>query len=297
MTNHKVLAVDDEEFNLDIITDYLTEAGYEVIQAVDGVDALEKLEQHKDISVIVLDRMMPRMDGMEVLSHLKSTPKWREIPVVMQTAAATSEQIVEGIKAGVYHYLAKPYTGGILTSIVESALNDISNRNDLKEEVHKHRLALGLMENASFRFRTIEEARNLAYFVANCFPDPETIVYGLNELMINAIEHGNLGITYTEKTKLVLAGGWIDEVRRRINLDENKDKFATLSYKNSGDAIMVTIKDMGNGFDWQKYMELTPDRATDPNGRGIATSRMLSFDNLEYIGKGNEVNFTVKNRR
>jgi hypothetical protein len=64
--------------------------------------------------------------------------------------------------------------------------------------------------------------------------------------------------------------------------------------KATKDAIVVHIIDEGNGFDWRKYLELSPDRITDPHGRGIATSRMMSFDSLEYLGVGNEVRCTVK---
>ena len=63
---------------------------------------------------------------------------------------------------------------------------------------------MGLLEKARFRFRTLEDARTLAFLIANCFPEPQVAVYGLNELLINAVEHGNLGITFAEKTKFVL---------------------------------------------------------------------------------------------
>lgn len=290
----KILAVDDEEFNLDIITDYLSEAGYEIIQAVDGVDAIEKLGQNQDVAVIVLDRMMPRMNGMEVVAKLKNDDRFSAIPIVMQTAAASSQQILEGVQSGVYHYLTKPYNGEMLTGIVGAAVRDAQNRKGLLDEIRKHKTALGLIESGRFRFRTLEEAKNLAYLIASCLPDPEIMVYGLNELMINAVEHGNLGITYAEKTRLVFEGKWHDEVERRLDLPENKNKFARLFMETMDGIINIKIVDEGAGFDWQKYIDISPDRATDPNGRGIATSKMMSFDNMEYIGNGNEVRFSVK---
>lgn len=105
----KILAVDDEEFNLMIIKAYLEEEGYDVILAADGLQGLEQLQKHPDIAVIVLDRMMPNMDGMTMLAKVKADPVWNEIPVIMQTAAASSQQVLEGIQAGVYYYLTKPY--------------------------------------------------------------------------------------------------------------------------------------------------------------------------------------------
>lgn len=285
----KILAVDDEEFNLDILTDFLTDAGFEVIGASDGEQAIAQLKKHPDVDIIVLDRMMPNMDGMAVLSELKNSEAWRDIPVIMQTAAASSQQVQEGIDAGVYYYLAKPYDESLLLSIVRSALRDLVSRNDMRDEVQKQRRTLGLMERGRFRFRTIEETNNLCYFIANCFPNPTQVVYGLNELMVNAVEHGNLGITYEEKSDLVQHGRWHAEVERRLQLPEFSSKFATLEYEAQERELIVTIKDMGKGFDWQNYIDFSPIRAMDPNGRGIAIAKVRSFPNLEYRGAGNEV--------
>lgn len=286
---HKILVVDDEEFNLDILTDYLTDGGYDVVVAEDGVKALEKLEQNSDVSVVILDRMMPNMDGMEVLKRIKNDERFHEVPVIMQTAAALSEQILQGVQAGVYYYLTKPYGEAVLLSIVKAALIDAKNKQYMKSEVLRHKRALGLMEHSRFRFRTLEETKNLAYFIANCFPDPQKVVYGISELLINAVEHGNLGITYTEKSHLISSGTWQDEVNRRLILPENSNKFARLSFELRPNNIELTIKDQGNGFDWEKYLEIASNRSTDPNGRGIAMARMISFNNIEYIGCGNEV--------
>ncbi len=285
----KILTVDDEQFNLDILKRYMTRAGYEVILAEDGLLALRMLEEHPDIDVIVLDRMMPNMDGMEFLHRIKSNPEFQNIPVIMQTAAAASGQVLQGINAGVYYYLTKPYDDVLLLAIVKAALREAHAKKEMKEEVRSQRRMLGLMEESVFCFRTLEEAKTLAYYIANCFPEPEKVVFGLNELLINAVEHGNLGITYAEKTKLVLSGGWMEEVERRLAASEYRDKAGRLTFRATKDAIEVNIKDRGKGFDWNKYVELSPDRATDPHGRGIAATRLMSFDRMEYLGAGNEV--------
>jgi len=285
----KILAVDDEEFNLDIIKRHMVRAGYEVILAEDGLVALERLEENPDTAAIVLDRMMPGMDGMEFLGRIKANPKFQDIPVIMQTAAAGSEQVLQGIQAGVYYYLTKPYDDVLLLAILEAALRDARHKKEMKEQVRRQRRMLGLMEESIFRFRTLEDAKTLAFYIANCFPEPEKVVFGLNELLINAVEHGNLGITYTEKTKLVLSGTWGQEVERRLAAPEYKDKNGRLTFKATKEEIAVIIKDQGQGFDWSNYFELSPARATDPHGRGIVASRLMSFDSMEYLGVGNEV--------
>jgi len=292
-TKAKILAVDDEEFNIDILEDYLTDAGYDVVTAENGRIAVEKLAQHPDVALILLDRMMPEMNGMEVMAYLKADARYKDIPVIMQTAAASSQQVMEGIQAGIYYYLTKPYEEEIMLSIVKAALDDARSKNELVEQVRTHRPVLGLLEHAVFTFRTLEEARNLAYFLSACFPKPDMAVYGLNELLTNAVEHGNLGITYDEKTELVRAGTLNDEIERRLLLPENLNKQGKLQFEADSNAIRVRISDEGNGFDWKDYMDVEPYRATDPNGRGIAISRMMSFSSLDYIGKGNEVVATV----
>jgi DNA-binding response OmpR family regulator len=294
----KILSVDDDALNRDILMEYLSDGGYEVIEADDGDMALQLLKEVNGIDAIVLDRMMPRLDGMEVLKAVKSDARFAGIPVIMQSAASAREQIVEGINAGVYYYLTKPYEDQMLLAIVGAALGDAEIKKRLREEVNRHRRAIGLMERARFRFRTLEEARNLAFLVANCFPEPEGVVYGLNELLINAVEHGNLGITYSEKTKLVVEGRLFEEISRRLDLPENRKKCAYLTFEATGAEIKVGIKDQGKGFDWRQYLEISPDRATHPHGRGIATSRMTSFTSMDFIGCGNEVICTVavKNR-
>ena len=289
----KLLVVDDEPFNLDIMTEYLSDDGYEVICAEDGVIALQKLDMHRDVDLIVLDRMMPNMDGMEVLKRVKADTNFHNIPIIMQTAAAQSKQIFEGIKAGVYYYLTKPYVDFMLLNIVNAALLDAKNKKEMIEEVREHKHVFGMMKQSCFGFRTLEDTKNLAYFIANCFPNPENVIYGLSELLINAVEHGNLGITYEEKTNLILASTWKEEVERRLMLPQNHKKLAYLSYELMDKSITVRVRDQGLGFDSQPFMSIDANRTTDLHGRGIAMSRMLSFDSMEYIGCGNEVICTV----
>ena len=289
-----ILAVDDEAFNLDILGEYLEDDGYAVTSAVDGEEALAKLEILGSVDVIVLDRMMPRMDGMECLRRLKADPRFCDIPVIMQTAAASHEQIKQGIEGGVFYYLTKPYEEAVLLSLVKSALADSRLKTALRMEVRQNRQVLGLMEKAEFRFRTLDEARNLAVFVANGFPEPERVVYGLSELMVNAVEHGNLGISYSEKTALVMSGNWEEEVEHRLSHPDHCQKFVNLSYESSRAGVSVTLTDQGAGFDFASYLQLAPERATDPHGRGIATAKLISFDELFYSGKGNIVTCRVQ---
>ena len=289
-----VLIVDDEEFNRDILIEFLEEAGYRVIVAVNGQQAFDQLEAHPETDLVVLDRMMPDLDGLEVLKRIKSHPGQRDLHVIMQTAAAASHQIVEGIRAGAFYYLTKPYQKELLLTIVATACADLRQMREARQAlVGRRRMLLGLMDEARFRFRTLEEAKSLAHLVAECCPDSARVVYGLSELMINAIEHGNLGITYAEKTALMRSGAWNQEVERRLDLPENRDKFAELKFEARSQDVLIVIRDQGPGFHWREYLEISPRRASDPNGRGVAMARAISFSSLDYRGSGNEVGCVV----
>ncbi|MGL4604035.1 MAG: response regulator, partial [Iodobacter sp.] len=81
----RVLIVDDEPFNLEILSEHLTDAGYEVVVAEDGEIAWGILSKDRDFDTVLLDRMMPRMDGMALLARLRQQPEFEHLPVIMQT--------------------------------------------------------------------------------------------------------------------------------------------------------------------------------------------------------------------
>lgn len=284
-----ILIVDDEDLNLEIITEYLSE-DYQTTSAEDGAIAWEILQNNPDeFDVILLDRMMPNMSGMEVLEKLQSHPTLQHCPVIFQTAKASVSDIAEGLNAGAFYYLTKPFEEDVLLSVVKTAVADRNRYKDIHNRLEQTKLTMGMLNSASFEFRTLDEARSIASLISNACPEPEKIAMGLTELTINAIEHGNLAITYDEKSELNNNGTWQDEVSKRLLLDSNKNKVATLSYKRLEHHIEIIIIDQGQGFDWQSYMDFAPDRVMDNHGRGIAVANKLSFSQVEYFGSGNKV--------
>lgn len=104
----KILAVDDERHIVRLVQVNLERAGYQVIAAFDGKEALKKVEADRP-DLIVLDVMMPHMDGFEVLKRLKSNDQTKDIPVVMLTAKAQDADVFRGWASGVDCYLTKPF--------------------------------------------------------------------------------------------------------------------------------------------------------------------------------------------
>jgi len=290
----RLLIVDDDELNRDIIEEYLDESGYEITTADDGDVAIEMLESEPArFDIVLLDRMMPRMDGMEVMSRIMQHPQLSAIPVILQTARASKQDILEGMQAGAHYYLTKPFEETMLKTVVKTADNERRRYLELQHDLGQSTRTLGLMALGRFNFQTLEQANDLATMLAKACPNAERVVTGLSELMINAVEHGNLGISYDEKSKVNAEGCWREEVEKRLQHPENRDKWAELLFQQSENEITVTIKDQGTGFDWSNYLEFNPDRAFDSHGRGIAMANTLSFDQLEYLGCGNEVRITI----
>ena len=102
-----ILIVDDEPFNVDLLEQQLEEQGYQTCAASNGEEAFERLEVDQP-DLVLLDWMMPGMDGLQVLERMRATPQWRTIPVIMLTARTTTEDKVAGLDAGADDYVTKP---------------------------------------------------------------------------------------------------------------------------------------------------------------------------------------------
>ena len=295
MTQRQLLVVDDEVINLQIIREYLEDSGHQLELVTSAERAWECLTTDgRTFDLVILDRMMPGMNGIELLRQMKGDARFASIPVIMQTAATAPDQVREGIEAGAYYYLAKPYEPETLLAIVRAALADVGVRESSRQQTLAHVKAMELLDQAEFRFRTLEQVGPLIQVLTSLCAEPETVASGLSELLLNAIEHGNLGISYADKKRLRLENTWDAEVARRMVLPEYAQRSARVRVARRPDHLEFTIIDEGGGFDWQRYLDFEPERATDPNGRGIAMARLMSFATLEYRGNGNTVVATVR---
>ena len=293
-----ILIVDDEPVNLDTICAHLANDEFDLVTASDGAQAWNLLESNPArYDVVILDRMMPGLDGMQVLGNIKEHETMEHIPVLMQTARDADQEVVEGLKAGAYYHLTRPYDGDMLKTVVRSAVNNRIHEKTLHESLRQGRRIFDLMSFGRFRIRDLNECNLVASQVAHLCPEPYRVVTGISELLINALEHGNLGIGYDEKNRLVRNGLWRFEIERRLAADDNRGSYVELEFSVFPERVQIRVRDQGEGFDWDPYMNLEPARAFDPHGRGIAVARLSSFDELEYIGKGNEVVATVNKRR
>lgn len=293
---HKnVLIVDDDKLTRAMLMQKLHAFECNVCEASSGGEALAVLRDRTMVpDVIVLDRMMDDMDGLEVLRQIKAMPDCVNVPVVMLTSLETEEDIRLGIEAGVYQYLIKPVNVELFLSSIHNAFHEGAYIQELVTDLHANEQSLGLMKESYFEFRTPEEARNLALLLATCYPDPKTVLVGLMELMMNAVEHGNLGISYDEKRQLLKERKLEQEINRRLELPHFMARVASVKFTRTLTEIHLSIIDEGEGFDWKGFMDNHNRQKNGFNGRGIGLAKYVSFDEMDYSGVGNEVHTIVR---
>ncbi|MCI9438414.1 MAG: response regulator transcription factor [Lachnospiraceae bacterium] len=119
MDRLKILVVDDESRMRKLVRDFLVKNNYDVLEAGDGEEALEIFYARKDIALVVLDVMMPKMDGWQVCREIRSYSK---VPIIMLTARTDERDELQGFQLGVDEYIAKPFSPKILVARIEAIL-------------------------------------------------------------------------------------------------------------------------------------------------------------------------------
>ena len=119
MAKMKILVVDDESRMRKLVSDFLTRKGYIVIEAGDGEEALDRFYADKDISLVILDVMMPKMNGWDVCREIRKNSK---VPIIMLTAKSDESSELNGFECGADEYIAKPFSPKILTARVDALI-------------------------------------------------------------------------------------------------------------------------------------------------------------------------------
>ena len=136
MSKERILVVDDEEDILELVRYNLAKEGYHVTGALTGEDAIQKARS-ESFDLIVLDLMLPGIDGLEVAKRLKNSPKTEQVPIVMLSAKGEEADIVTGLELGADDYITKPFSPRIMVARVRTALRRKSSKTqDDKATVH-----------------------------------------------------------------------------------------------------------------------------------------------------------------
>ena len=168
MDKVKILVVDDESRMRKLVKDFLEREGYQVIEAGDGMEAMEQFYDEKDIALIILDVMMPRMDGWQVCREVRQSSK---VPIIMLTARSEERDELQGFDLGVDEYISKPFSPKILVARVEAILrrtgqdagNDVLSAGGIVIDKSAHQASVdGKPMELSFK-----EFELLTYFLEN----------------------------------------------------------------------------------------------------------------------------------
>ena len=132
MERLKILVVDDETRMRKLVRDFLVKQDYDVLEAGDGEEAVEIFYDKKDIALIILDVMMPKMDGWEVCREIR---KYSQVPIIMLTAKSDERDELLGFELGVDEYISKPFSPKILVARVEAILRRTNAMGEGKKEI------------------------------------------------------------------------------------------------------------------------------------------------------------------
>ena len=171
MEQSKILVVDDESRIRKLVRDFLTREGYEVLEAGDGEEALNIFNQKHDLNLIILDVMMPKMNGYQVLQKIRETSK---IPIIMLTAKTSEEDELQGFNLGVDEYIGKPFSPKILVARVNAVIRrgqqesaggngDVLEAGGIKVDIGAHTASVDGKEIVL----SVKEFELLTYFIQN----------------------------------------------------------------------------------------------------------------------------------
>lgn len=285
-----ILIAEDELAVRQLLFDQITEdLGYRVTLAANGREALD-LFKSDPADVILADVRMPNLSGLELLREVKRiNPR---VPFLIMSGQGDVEDTITALRAGAQDFFQKPFKMSRLMASVERAFTQIS-------ALRLRRVARAYLVDEAQRFVIPNELEIVPHIIAEMTGslenDPgmavgelEAIRASLHEMILNAIEHGNLEINYDEKSVLMESpDGWRAEVLRRATSPEFHGRTVTIECENSPQSVMFRVTDQGNGF--------VHDDLPDPtqfthvlHGRGILIAR-VHMDQVFYNEKGNQV--------
>ena len=168
MESLKILVVDDESRMRKLVKDFLTKKGFTVIEAGDGEEAVDKFFEVKDIALIILDVMMPKMDGWQVCREIR---QYSKVPIIMLTAKSDEKDELQGFDLGVDEYITKPFSPKILVARVETILrrSNVLAADDTMEAggIELNKAAHEVLIDGKSVELSYKEFELLAYFMSN----------------------------------------------------------------------------------------------------------------------------------
>ncbi|MFZ5889682.1 MAG: SpoIIE family protein phosphatase [Myxococcota bacterium] len=232
------------------------------------------------LEIVVLRERVPEL--LRELELLKEDPWFSQVPVLVLLASYDDALVAACLRAGAFQCLIEPVSEELCAAALTAARAARLAERPLDFDAHH-------VDKIELSFRTPAEAESAAQFLANFCPQPARQALGISELLLNAVEHGNLEIGGETKASLLTQGTFHDEIARRLGDPRYAARRVRVSLRRFVDHIEICCQDEGPGFDWRRLSNRCLEDVVAPRGRGIALARKLSFDAVNYFGSGNRV--------
>ncbi len=272
------------------LDEQLQRIGFSLAHLREDIAALDELGRlAESIDAAILDWRCETEKSYEFADALARQCGEIGLPVLTLAASSRAHDIQRALEAGLSNVLSMPCQLADLKAAIETLgrhrqMAQKQVRGDVDE-------ALGLLDNCRFRFRTPEDVDKLVPLIARIFPQPASAASGIAELMMNAIEHGNLEIGHQRKADWLARGIYRSELQKRLQTPPFAERWAEVIITRRTDGVMIVIMDEGCGFCWQNFVERaeTANGSDETEAGGIAKAQRDSFDEIRFNHLGNQV--------
>lgn len=234
--------------------------------------------------VIVTGRLI---DVLSDLLTIRDEPSLAHVPVLTVLSQGREEQIAACVRSGAFYCFLEPVDRALLGAMLRAASAVVSPKVEPDPALAVFVQSLPHVKEIVLSVRSLADAQLVSAFVSELCPQPARQALGVSEMLLNAIEHGSLEISGEEKAALVRDGKFHGAVAERALDPRFADREVTVWLRRSADHVEIVCEDQGPGFDWKGLESAVSADPDAPCGRGIALSRALAFDSLEFLGRGN----------
>lgn len=287
----KILIVEDDLASLSFLEMILKKEGFDYRTAENGRLGYHIFKEYQP-DIVLTDVNMDEMSGLELLEKVKR--ERAETIVILLTAYTSEENVMSAMRYGANNYFKKPVLKNTFLSVLRKYANIIQMQNYDKEIVSfqvKHTFNLQFPSNIDL----IPSIVNYLVKETSGILSPSIqldVRLGLSELLINAVEHGNMEISFEDKEQAIQDDTLQDLYNSRMKNEIFSKRVVDVKYSMDGKSCEWTITDQGCGFDFLKIPDpVTEDGLLRMHGRGIFICR-FQFDKMEYIETGNIVKVT-----
>ena len=305
MARISVLFVDDEEDIRATFHDRF-EDQFDITLAKNGREALEHLHGGADTAVVVTDLRMPVLAGLDLIKEAKE--HFPDLGFIVVSGHGDTDDVIAALRLGARNFIRKPYSFAELEEAVRlegrrhRLIQDERARQAIEQATEQY--LVGVTELAYELPNSVEWVNTLTFRLVGLMEvlgicdehNRSNVALGLIEIMTNAVEHGNLGISGSLKSQLMTEGEqtFRQEVERRATLQPYSARKVRVSASISGREARLVIEDQGEGFDFTDLPDPTdPNNLFLPNGRGILLARSF-IDEVHYGGRGNTCTLVMR---